>query len=33
MRSRNLMESINYALRGIVQALQSQRNMKIHFLT
>ena len=27
------MESINYALRGIVQALQSQRNMKIHFLT
>lgn len=32
MRSRNLIESFNYAVDGIVYVLKTQRNMKIHFL-
>lgn len=30
MRSRSLADSFSYALRGLVYALTSQRNMKIH---
>lgn len=33
MRSRNLLESFNYAIQGVVYALRGQRNMKIHVLT
>ncbi len=31
MKSRNLIESFNYAVAGIIYALKTQRNMKIHF--
>jgi len=30
MKSRNLMDSFNYAFQGIIYALKTQRNMKIH---
>ncbi len=32
MRSRNLISSFQYAVDGIVFVLQTQRNMKVHFL-
>ena len=32
MKSNNLLDSINYALQGIVHTLKTQRNMKIHFI-
>lgn len=32
MKSRTLLESFNYAFEGIVYALKSQRNMRLHFL-
>lgn len=32
MRSRNLIDSFQYAVDGIVFVLQTQRNMKVHFL-
>ncbi|MGB9780783.1 MAG: diacylglycerol kinase [Caldanaerobacter sp.] len=31
MRSRNLIDSFNYAIEGILHAFKTQRNMKIHF--
>lgn len=30
MKARNLIESFNYAIQGIIYAIQTQRNMKIH---
>ncbi|HHT73124.1 MAG TPA: phosphatase PAP2 family protein [Firmicutes bacterium] len=33
MRSRNLLESFNFAIQGVVHTLRTQRNMKIHGLT
>ncbi len=33
MRSRSLLWSFNYAIQGIVYALRTQRNMRVHFLT
>lgn len=32
MKSRNLLESFNHAFEGVVYALKTQRNMRIHFL-
>lgn len=32
MKSRNLMDSFNYAFQGIIYALKTQRNMQIHFV-
>ena len=32
MRSRNLLWSFNYAIQGIVYALRTQRNMRLHAL-
>lgn len=32
MRSRSLLWSFDYAIRGIVYALRTQRNMRLHFL-
>ncbi|AIS52183.1 diacylglycerol kinase [Thermoanaerobacter kivui] len=32
MRSRNLIDSFNYAIEGILHAFKTQRNMKIHFI-
>ena len=32
MRSRNLLWSFNYAIEGIVYALRTQRNMRLHAL-
>lgn len=31
MKSRNLLESFNHAFEGVVYALKTQRNMRIHF--
>jgi len=31
MKSKSLIESFNYAVRGIIYALKSERNMRIHF--
>lgn len=31
MKSRNLIDSFNYAVSGIIYALKSEKNMKIHF--
>lgn len=31
MRVRNIIDSFNYAIQGIVYALRTQRNMRIHF--
>ena len=31
MKSRNIIDSFNYAVAGIIYALKTQRNMKIHF--
>lgn len=31
MKSRNLLESFNYAFEGIIHALKTQRNMRLHF--
>lgn len=31
MKSRNLLESFNYAFEGIIHTLKTQRNMRIHF--
>ena len=33
MKVRKLIESFNYAFEGIIYALKTQRNMKIHFFT
>lgn len=32
MKSRNLMDSFNFAFQGIIYALKTQRNMQIHFI-
>lgn len=32
MKSRNLIESFNYAFEGIIHTLKTQRNMRLHFL-
>lgn len=32
MNSHSFLDSINYAIEGIIHALKTQRNMKIHFL-
>lgn len=32
MKSRNLMDSFNFAFQGIIYALKTQRNMQIHFV-
>lgn len=32
-RARTIIESFNYAISGIIYALRTQRNMKIHFIT
>lgn len=32
MRSRSLLWSFNYAIQGIVYALRTQRNMRLHFI-
>ncbi|ADD02197.1 diacylglycerol kinase [Thermoanaerobacter italicus Ab9] len=31
MKSRNLIDSFNYAIEGILHAFKTQRNMKVHF--
>ena len=31
MKIRNLIDSFNYAISGLIYALKTQRNMKIHF--
>lgn len=33
MKSKSLIESFNYAVNGIIYALKSEKNMKIHFST
>ena len=33
MRSRSLVWSFDYAIRGVVHALRTQRNMRIHIAT
>lgn len=30
MKSRNIIESFNHAINGIIHAVKSERNMKIH---
>ena len=30
MKSRNIIDSFNYAIKGIIHAVKSERNMKIH---
>jgi diacylglycerol kinase (ATP) len=32
LKSRNLIESFNYAFEGIIHTLKTQRNMRLHFL-
>lgn len=32
MKSRNLLQSFNYAFEGIIYAFKTQRNMRLHFL-
>ncbi|NLW21975.1 MAG: phosphatase PAP2 family protein [Tissierellia bacterium] len=32
MKSKNLIESFNHAISGIIQALKREKNMKIHFI-
>lgn len=32
MRSRSLIESFNYAVSGIIYALKTERNMRVHFI-
>lgn len=33
MRARTLLDSFNYAFEGIIYALKTQRNMRLHFVT
>lgn len=32
MRSRNIVESFNYAIEGIIYAVKTQRNIKVHLI-
>lgn len=32
MKSRNILDSFNYAFEGIIHAFKTQRNMKLHFM-